>query len=219
MKKILLILLTLVTVSCDKGRPSSDKHEVASIKDTVDLMKSYPELAELIDKPESTPSDNYFKLIIASDSTCRIEWGNGKFKRETNSDFHFNISRRFRLDWENENFLVLRAGTGTGAWFSLFLPLDSVSQELTIDNTLTKDEHRNLVVAEQFPGTDTIMYILNLSTGKTQYIKDDQKCETFHHLCLDTVMLTKTQLYYKWSTPHKYMDNPKTVERRLEIKI
>jgi hypothetical protein len=182
-------------------------------------MELYPELAERIDKMESTPLNNYFKLTIATDSTCKIEWGNKRIKKETKAVYHFNIARRFGLDWENENFLVLKAGTGTGAWFSLFLPLDSGAQESTIENTLTKDEQRNLVVAEQFPGTDTIMYILNLTTGQTQYIRDDLKCETFHHLCLDTVMLTKQDLYYKWSTPHKYMDNPKTVERRLEIKI
>jgi hypothetical protein len=198
---------------------NNDDTQEISKKDTVDLMRPYPELAEQIDKIQSTPLDNYIKLTIATDSTCKIEWGNKKIKRGTNSDYLFNIARRFRLDWENEKFLVLRAGTGTGAWFSLFLPLDSVTQESTIDNTLTKDEQRNLVVAEQFPGTDTIMYILNLTTGQTQYIRDDKKCEAFYHLCLDTVMLTKRELYYKWSTPHKYMDNPKTVERRLEIKI
>lgn len=211
--------MTLGTVSCNMKQASSDNHQVISKKDTFDLMKSYPELVERIDKMESTPLDNYFKLTIATDSTCKIEWGNKKIKRETKIDYHFHTARRFRFDWENENFLVLKAGTGTGAWFSLILPLDSATQESTIDNTLTKDEQRNLVVAEQPPGTDTIMYILNLTTGQTQYIRDDKKCETFHHLCLDTVVLTKRELYYKWSTPHKYMDNPKTGERRLEIKI
>jgi hypothetical protein len=219
MKKILVILIILATVSCKVKQSSHDDNQAGTTRDTLDLMKPYPELAERINKLESTPLDNYFKLTIATDSTCKIEWGNKVIKRKTNMDYHFSIARRFRLDWENDNLLVLRAGTGTGAWFSLFLPLDSVNQESTIDNTLTKDENRNLVVAEQFPGTDTIMYIQNLTTGQTQFITDDRKCNTFHHLCLDTVALTKTRLYYKWSTPNKYMDNPKTVERRVEIKI
>jgi len=219
MKRILLILITLGTVSCNVKQATHDDHEVTSKKDSVDLMSLYPELAERINKNETTPLNNYFKLTTETDSTCRIEWGNKNIKKKTKVDYNFNIARRFHLDWESDKYLVLKSGTGTGAWFSLFLPLDSSAQESTIENTLTKDEKRNLVVAEQFPGTDTIMYIFNLETKRTQFIMDDKKCETFYHLCLDTVMLTKTQLYYKWSTPHKYMDNPKTVERRLEIKI
>jgi hypothetical protein len=99
---------------------SPDNHEVISKKDTFDLMKPYPELIERIDKIETTPLDNYFKLTIATDSTCRIEWGNKKIKRETKTDYHFNISRRFRLEWENENFLVLKVGQGLGRGSVLF---------------------------------------------------------------------------------------------------
>jgi hypothetical protein len=182
-------------------------------------MKPYPELVERIDRKDSTHLRNYFKLTISTDSTCKIEWGNSKIKRLTDDDYHFHIARRFSLEWENADFLVLRAWTGTGAWFSLVLPLDSLTSESTIGNTLARNEKRNLIVAEQFMGTDTIMYILNLKTKQTQYIIDKAKCETFYHSCLDTVFFSDKKLYYKWSTPHKFMDNPKTVERNLEVKI
>jgi hypothetical protein len=184
--------MTIGSVSCNMKQASHDDQEVIATKDTVDLMKPYPELAERIDKSESTLLDNYFRLIISTDSTCKIEWGNTKIKRETNTDYHFSIARRFHLDWENEDFLVLKARTGSDAWFSLFLPLDDEAQESSIDNTLTKDEQRNLVVAEQFPGTDTVMFIYNLKTKESQFIKDNEKCDaSFYHYCLDTVTLTK----------------------------
>jgi hypothetical protein len=219
MKTPLLFLLTLGLFSCNTKKVSRDIHDTIPKIEKVDFMKPYPELVERIDRKDSTKLGNYFKLTIATDSTCRIEWGNSIIKRLTNNDYHFHIARRFSLEWENAEFLTLKAWTGTGAWFSLILPLDSLTPESTIDNTLTKNEKKNLVVAEQFAGTDTIMYILNLKTNQTQYITDKAKCETFHHLCLDTVILSDKKLYYKWSTPHKYMDNPKTVERKLEVKI
>lgn len=220
MKTLLLIILTVGLISCNTRQVSQeDTQDTIPKTEKVDFMKPYPELVERIDKKDSTALGNYFKLTIATDSTCRIEWGNSKIKRKTKNDYHFHISRRFRLEWENVDFLVLRAGTGSGAWFSLVLPLDSLTDELTIDNTLTQNERQNLIVAEQFPGTDTVMYILNLKTNQTQYITDKAKCETFYHLCLDTVILSDKKLYYKWSTPHKLVDNPKTVERKLDVKI
>jgi len=219
MKSTLLILLTLGVISCTTRQESQDIQETIPIEEKVDLTTLYPELAERINNKYSTPLGNYYKLTMSTDSTCRIEWGNSKIKKLTNDDYHFHFARRFSFEWENKDFLVLRTWTGTGAWFSLFLPLDSLTSESTIENTLTKNEGQNLVVAEQFPGTDTIMYILNLKTKQIQFIKDKAKCETFNHLCLDTVILADRKLYYKWSTPHRLGDNPKTVERKIDVKI
>jgi len=219
MKTTLLILLTSGLISCNTKQVSQDIQDTIPRTEKVDFMKPYPELVERIDRKDSTKLGNYFKLTIATDSTCKIEWGNSKIKRLTDDDYHFHIARRFSLEWENADFLVLRAWTGTGAWFSLVLPLDSLTSESTIGNTLARNEKRNLIVAEQFMGTDTIMCILNLKTKQTQYIIDKAKCETFYHSCLDTVFFSDKKLYYKWSTPHKFMDNPKTAERKLEVKI
>ena len=62
MKRFLLILITLGTVSCNMKKMSHDDHQVTSKRDTADLMSLYPELAERIDKNETTPLNNYFKL-------------------------------------------------------------------------------------------------------------------------------------------------------------
>jgi len=74
MKRILLILLlALGAVACNTKQAPNDSNDIISNKEAVDLMKQYPELAEQIGKMQSTPSDNYFKLTIATDSTCKIE--------------------------------------------------------------------------------------------------------------------------------------------------
>lgn len=217
--RLQLVLLTCLLIACNTKQVSREIQDTIPQAEKVDFMKPYPELVERIDRKDSTKLNNYFKLVLATDSTCKIEWGNSKVKRVTAGDYHFNIALRFSVEWENKEFLTLRAGTGTGAWFSLILPLDSSARETTIQNTLAQNEKKNLVVAEQFPGTDTIMYIVNLKTNETQYITDKARCEAFHHNCLDTVALSDKNLYYKWSTPHRFVDNPKTVERKVAVKI
>lgn len=214
-----LVLLTCMLIACNTKQVSQDIQAAIPKAEKIDFLKPYPELVERINRKDSTKLNNYFKLVLATDSTCKIEWGNSKVKRVTADDYHFHIAGRFWFEWENEEFLTLRAGIGTGAWFSLILPLDSFARETTIQNTLAQNEKKNLVVAEQFPGTDTIMYIVNLKTNETQYITDKARCEAANHDCLDTVALSNKYLYYKWSTPHRFMDNPKTVERKVAVKI
>lgn len=217
--RLQLVLLTCLLIACNTKQVSQEIQDTIPKAEKVDFMKPYPELVERIDRKDSTKLNNYFKLVLATDSTCKIEWGNSKVKRVTADDYDFHIARRFWFEWENEEFLTLRAGTGTGAWFSLILPLDSSAGETTIQNTLAQNEKKNLVVAEQFPGTDTIMYVVNLKTNKVQFITDKARCEAFHHNCLDTVILSGKNVYYKWSTPHRFVDNPKTVERKVAVRI
>lgn len=221
MRIIFLTFAIISATSCNVKESSKAVNETQALKKGTlnNMMSLYPELKERIGKTELTPLRNYYRLILASDSTCRIEWGNAKVNNSTKSDYHFHTARRFRINWENDDFLVLKAGTGSDTWFSLFLPLDSLAEESIIHNTLARNEERSLVVAEQSSGTDTIMFIYNLKSGQTQYIVDKEKCEAFHHYCLDTVIVKEKEMYYRWVVPHKYMDNPRTIERKLKIRI
>ena len=211
--------MTLWTVSCNMKQPSPKDNDVISKKDTVDIMKAYPELAERLGKIESTPLGNYFILTLATDSTCKLEWGNKKIKRQSTRDYFFNEARRLHLDWENNEFLVLKVGQGSDTWINIFLPLDNGEQEQVIGNALTKDKDKNLVVAE-YPSSDTTMIIHNLKTKEVQYIIETNKCgSAFNHYCIDTITFTNKGLYYKWTLPDKLDDNPKRYDRRVEIKI
>jgi hypothetical protein len=196
-----------------------DGHETISKNDTVDLIKLDPELAERIGKIESTSLDNYYKLILVTDSTCKIEWGNKRIKKQSMRDYYFSEARRLYFDWENEDFLVLKAGRGSDAWFNVFLSLDSVGRDEIIENTLTQDKKRSLVIAE-CSSPDTTMVIHNLKSKELQYIIETDKCSSvFVHYCIDTIAFTDKGLYYKWTLPNKLDDNPKTYERRVRIKI
>jgi hypothetical protein len=218
MKKILLVLITLGMVSCNVKQATHEDNEVSK-KDTIDLIKLYPELAERIEKIESTPLGNYFKFTLMTDSSCKIEWGNKRTKKQSSREYYFSEARQLHFDWENEDFLVLRAGRGSDAWFNVFLPLDSVGQDEIIENTLTQDKRRNLVVAE-FLATDTTMVIHNLKSKEFQYVIETDKCSSvFIHYCIDTIAFIDKGLYYKWTLPNKLDDNPKRYERRVRIKI
>src|SRR5688572_30800552 len=216
MKSIHLTLIALLAISCNTRQTMP--HTVQ--ENTSPVLNRYSEMAEKTGKPESTPRGNYFNLVLANDSMFRIQWGNNRIQRETSQSFYLSIARNLRLEWENNDFLALRGGYGTGAWYTIFLPLDSHAKEFTLDNALARDETRNLVVAEQFPGTDTILVVHNLHTKKSQYVLDTLHCESaFYHSCLDTVIVANSRLYYRWSTPHKVAKYPIQTERELSIVI
>jgi hypothetical protein len=238
MKNILrLLILTICTISCNMRQTShADNENLAKVgssqrnfkAETIkqvskgkknDQMKLYPELEKRIGITESTPSGNYFKIILVTDSTCKVEWGNRLIKRKSSKDFYFSEATRLYFEWENKNFLVLRAGRGSDAWFDTFLPLDVTSTDFKVENVLTQNKKNNMIVAE-YIGTDTIMFIRNLTNGKTQYVLEDKKCgSSFNHYCLDSIKLTNKGLYYRWILPHKIDDNKGASQKRVVIKI
>jgi len=230
MRQVLYLILTLGIISC-KSKDTSLPNETFYVgtrdtvdlkekpKDTIKLIVSYPELLERIDKQNSTPRGNYYKLIISSDSTCRIEWGNVDKPRVTDGDFHYHIARRFNLVWENDKFIVLRARTGSDWWIDLFLPIGNDPSEFVIENCLTFDKKRNLVVSE-YPSPDTVMEIHNLTNKNRQFILERNECgSAIIHYCIDSIAFTEKGLYYKWTTPHTFDDNKKYFERRVAVKI
>jgi hypothetical protein len=198
---------------------SHNDHELVSNMDTVDIMKLFPELAEQVGKPQSTPLGNYYTFTIATDSTCTIEWGNRQINKTSTRVYYFSEAERLKIDWENEDFLVLRGGRGSDAWFNVFLPLDSEGKDEVIENVLTQDKKRNLVVAE-YSSLDTVLIVRNLESKEIQSLVETDKCSSaFPHYCIDTIAFTDKGLYYIWTLPNKLDDHPIKTERTIEIKI
>lgn len=213
MKLQFLLLVTILLASC-RPKDTQSGEGAAAIK----LIDSYPELTDRINKTENTPGGNFFRLVLSSDSTCKVEWGNTS-KTRTSSDLHFHIARKLEFVLENKDFLVLEAGTGSDTWFDLILPLSYDSTEFSIQNPLAFNTGGTEVVCE-YPSADTVMVIENLLTRNIQFVLEKEKCSSFFvHYCVDTVVLTNKELYYKWAVPNTEDKSPKYFERRVKIRI
>jgi hypothetical protein len=101
-------------------------------RDNSSLIDEYPDLKEKIGRIQKTPNGNYYKLLISSDSTCKIEWGNGKVKKKSTLDYHFRLANRILYKSE-DSWLVLKSDTTVkGDCFEIICPFDKKSDELIL---------------------------------------------------------------------------------------
>jgi hypothetical protein len=227
MKLLHYIFLLCLFVSCSseerKPEVTSDNRELVPYpeKYAKDKFSPYPEMAGILDSINSTPNGGFYKLIPYTDSTCKIEWGNTKVKRVSKDDYHFHAARRFSLEWENKDFIVLESWTGSDSRFNVILPLDSLSKESEIWNPIAFNKRKNLIAQEGYGFSDTIVILQNIKTGKSQPIIDKMnKCESaFNHYCIDSISIQNKEVYIKWVLPHKMTDDFKVIEKRVMIKI
>ena len=97
------------------------------------LIDGYPELKAKVGQVQKTPGGNYFKLLISSDSTCKIEWGNEKIKRLSGLDYHFRNAARILYKSEDDGYLVLKSDTTVrDDCFQIFCRLDGKEKEMVL---------------------------------------------------------------------------------------
>lgn len=183
-------------------------------------LSDYPELQERLGKKEFTPQKNFFILDKATDSTCRITWGNNMVTRTNTEDIDFYLARRLHYQWENSQYLILKGGTGSGAWINMVLPFKKTEKVKTFENMLCFDAVDNLVATQYY--NDTILVVQNLKTDQKQYIVlSDTPCEAASNLyCIDSVGLKNKELYLKWATANLANDSSRIFEEiRFKIKI
>jgi len=180
----------------------------------------YPELQERLGKKEFTPQKNFFFLNKSSDSTCRVIWGNNKVTRSGADEIDFYLANRLHYQWENSKYLILKGGTGSGAWVNIVLPFDKSEKVKTFDNMLCFDPENNLVAFQYFD--DTVLVVQNLKTYQKQYIVlENSTCEAASNLfCIDSVGIKNKELYLKWVTSNLANDSSRIFEeKRFKIKI
>jgi hypothetical protein len=218
---LIIIILSLYSCSSDTQETSSLKEKETisdSVKSVKDTFSIYPEMRNILNEKNSTPENNYYKLIPTTDSTCKIEWGNTKLKR-ISEDYHFHFVREIRLDWENTDFMVLKGSSEMDSWFNVILPLDSQSKVSDIWNPMAYNKFYNLIVEEGHG--DTIVIVRNIKTGKSQTeIDSENSCQSpFNHYCIDSISILNKELYIKWAFPKKESGIMMEYEIRTKLKI
>jgi hypothetical protein len=105
-------------------------------RDNSPLIDEYPDLKEKIGQIQQTPKGNYYKFLYSSDSTCKIEWGNAKIKKQSTLDYHFKLVHRILYKAEDGNWLVLKSDTtDKDDCFEIICSLDEKSNELILVTT------------------------------------------------------------------------------------
>ncbi|PIQ22147.1 MAG: hypothetical protein COW65_04850 [Cytophagales bacterium CG18_big_fil_WC_8_21_14_2_50_42_9] len=213
MKKVTHLFLSffLIVTACN--------HSIKNITSDSSLSY-YPELQERLGKKDITPLKNFFLLNKASDSTCRITWGNNRVTRSGNEEIDIYLARRLHYQWENSQYLILKGGTGSGAWINMVLPFDKSDKVKTFENILCFDAEDNLVASQYY--NDTILVVQNLKTDQKQYIVlEGTPCEAASNLyCIDSVGIKNKELYLKWATANLANDLSRIFEEKtFKIKI
>ncbi|RDC64322.1 hypothetical protein [Adhaeribacter pallidiroseus] len=213
MKRVLLIFLSffLVFMACNQSTKNIRRNS---------SLSDYPELVERLGKKEFTPQNNFFLLNKASNSTCKITWGNSSGIRSSKEKIDFYLARRLYFQWENSQYLILKGGTGSGVWINLVLPFDKLEKVKTFDNMLCFDAENNLVASQYY--NDTVLVVQNLKSDQKQYIiLEDTPCGAASNLyCIDSVGIRNKELYLKWTTANLAKDSSRIYEeKRFQIKI
>ena len=177
-------------------------------------MELCPEIKPLLNGASYNADGNFWSLVQSTDSTCRIEWGNGIVDRKGLDNFPFCVARHFRSVLFNENYIVLKSHWGSGAWFEIYLPLDSSKKELLIDNPVARDWESNLVAYEGF--NDTILFVKNLiNEVSIPILEREFKCDSpIWHYCIDSVSFQNEMLVYQISLTDK---KGKKIKRKIRI--
>ena len=230
----------LILTACSSGQnkiPVTEKSSQDTPKHTfryhqvidtpLSYIDNYPPLREELNKKNFTKKGNYYMLIPFSDSAVKIAWGNDTLKRVYGNplDF-FSAYKLYGVKWENEYYLILLQGQGSGAWANIVLPINSSEKPEVIYNGLCFDTANNLMVSQEIPwsdplSNDTILVVKNLRTHQNQFIIEKEKhCESANYLyCIDSISIHEKLLYYQWVTPNFRDENKKSVERRVRVKI
>ena len=213
MKKLSYFLLSLFLIvsacGCSVKKNLSDNS-----------LSDYPELLGKLGKKDITPKSNFFLLEQSSDSTCKITWGNNTIARSGQEEIDFNLARRLHYQWENTEYLILKGGTGSGAWLNFVLPFSKSEKVKTFNNLLCFDPEDNLVASQYF--NDTVLVVQNLKTDQKQYIVlKDTPCEAASNLyCIDSIGIKNKELYLKWATANLENDSSRIFEEKIfQIKI
>jgi hypothetical protein len=212
--RIVLTIFILLAWGCkDKKQRVSKPAEV--FQDEEEMRK----LKDQIDKVQTTPNGNFFKILRVNDEKFKIEWGTKEFTNTSITTYLFSLNIKLRFAWENEEFLVLRTDITVQGWMYYCFPLTRDKEEFYIENPLVFDADRNLIVSDGFR-YDSVLLINNISTGTVQPIIEKEKCysQLFHN-CIDSIALSGNELYYRFQVELDKSDENKSFERRIEIKI
>jgi hypothetical protein len=128
-------------------------------------------------------SENQYLLSWGDDL---LSWGDAYFKRSLPDTFYLGESDNPKFEWENVDYICLRAECGTNCWYSILLPLDPEEDYLFYIRPLAFDPMHNYVA---FPGnSDTLVVIEHMPSGIRRCLITSDRCGgQENYICIKNV--------------------------------
>lgn len=214
-----LWLIILVLLACSSGQQNKPNVDTAAHPSAMLNSDQFSLIQQALDKKEMNENGSYYMLTRKSDSTVQVIWGNDTLMREYSKPLELMFAERIHKEWNNNDYLILQYGTGSGTWQNLALPLNSKDSVQVFENALSFDTAHNILAIEQLG--DTVFTVHNLKTQQKQFIIESARpCDAAQNsACIDTLSIINKELYYKWLTPNKYSDKKSSLEKRVRLSI
>ncbi len=131
-------------------------------------------LCPLFHQRETTLGGAFIERTYVSNTEYRLSWGNVRFTRSLPHTFSSGPFDNPKFDWENPEYLCLRAECGTDCWYAVLLPLDEDADYVFYRRPLAYDTIGNHVA---FPGVgDTLVTIDHIRTGLRRSLITWDRC-------------------------------------------
>jgi hypothetical protein len=202
MKIQLLIVLTIILVSCTEKKADTDQTDSLTISDSStkkDFEDKQGDCHVWLDS-DTTLSTGDFVKYLKEDGKVKIEWGNKTFKRLLKNDYDCEGAPAWipTIRWSTSKFIGLRYGCGSPCWGTIILPIndkDSIIErmyDLKIDTSDTRMVYLDNETYDK-------LIVENFETGQKTNINYKFECSAaFAGSCIDSLILSKEMLIIKW---------------------
>lgn len=138
-----------------------------------------------------------------SDSIYQVAYGTGETLRKLDGDFSCHVPSYARPNFqsENEDYIFLSSGCGTGCRIGHLLPLDTREKIKLVPLWLASDLSKNIVISldHRFKEQTVIIKVLQTNTGEELVFRPDISCDyAVGTDCIKSVAIQDNQIKVIW---------------------
>ena len=154
----------------------------------------------------------FYEIKPIDKMKSQLIWGNSEFKNSQIFDNFILDKEKIHVEYKNNDFIILKRGTGSDAWINLILPIKKNAKVLEKDQILAFDSVKNIAIRQNYNSEKFPFQLINLKTLEIDSIRFDTKnCESTNIIyCIDKIYFTENTLYINWTIPTKIDKKGKT---------
>jgi hypothetical protein len=198
-----------------------NSHKNLSIYTLFAILLSIPFLSycELANSEDSLQFGEFVHALHVNENRYQLVWGKNGFRNISAMSYDSNELRNARLVTESNDFAVIKIDGDPVIRKSIILPLNMKSAEIIYKNAICIDLETQTIISE-LPSQDTVLIAENFINKKKMILDNLIPCQSGSaHDCLDSLVLNKNRLSFKWITPQKHSVDKKVELKRFKIRL
>lgn len=153
---------------------------------------------------ETTPMGKIIKYKPINDSTYIVEYGIGDTFTQLEGSFSCYVPSYARPNFvsENDHFLFLTSGCGSGCRIGHIIPMDTSRQLRIVPNWVVQSLDRNWILSidGDFNNQQIFFTLLNIETGVETVEQPSTHCDYANPMdCLSKVDIGSNEIIVNWS--------------------